>query len=319
MQYNKPHLSYTDQLTLLKSRGLDVADDVAALAALKEIGYYRFSAYLYPFRELLGPGSTPGSPVQFRSDQFAPGSSFEQARELYDFDQKLRMVTMEGARHYELALRAQISYVLGKRDPHGHMVPSVLNLFGPNNATYDVWVVKYNKLVSQSKMTDFVRHFLVKYNSALPVWVAVEVMDFGSLTRLFEVMNKVDKNEIARHFGVKTGDRLDLWHKSLNYLRNKCAHHSRLWNANLLYEIGAFPPAVVGPSLSHVATNPNPEQKLYRVAAILAYMLRESGASPRWAYSFRERVLKLPAVAGQSPESNMGFPTGWGVEPLWAR
>jgi len=48
--YNKPHLSFQQQLDLLKARGLEVTDDVAALAYLARIGYYRLSAYWYPLR-----------------------------------------------------------------------------------------------------------------------------------------------------------------------------------------------------------------------------------------------------------------------------
>ena len=46
--YNKPHLSFQQQLKLLKARGLEVTDDDAALAYLNRIGYYRLSAYCYP-------------------------------------------------------------------------------------------------------------------------------------------------------------------------------------------------------------------------------------------------------------------------------
>lgn len=46
-RYDKPHLTFDQQLDLLTSRGLTVNDRNAALAALRAVGYYRLSAYLY--------------------------------------------------------------------------------------------------------------------------------------------------------------------------------------------------------------------------------------------------------------------------------
>ena len=42
--YTKPYLSLPDQLRLIKSRGLQVADDVEAVDCLHRNGYYRLSA-----------------------------------------------------------------------------------------------------------------------------------------------------------------------------------------------------------------------------------------------------------------------------------
>ena len=49
MEYLKPHLSISQQTSLLMQRGL--MGDASLLATrLKNVGYYRFSAYLHPFR-----------------------------------------------------------------------------------------------------------------------------------------------------------------------------------------------------------------------------------------------------------------------------
>jgi abortive infection bacteriophage resistance protein len=45
--YKKPYLTFQEQLALLKSRGLLVTNDEAALSCLERIGYYRLSAYWY--------------------------------------------------------------------------------------------------------------------------------------------------------------------------------------------------------------------------------------------------------------------------------
>lgn len=44
----KPWLSFSEQLELLRERGLQVEDRAAALDYLKRLGYYRLSGYWYP-------------------------------------------------------------------------------------------------------------------------------------------------------------------------------------------------------------------------------------------------------------------------------
>ncbi len=49
--YQKPFLRFAEQLQLLKARGLRVSDETTAMDYLRRIGYYRLSAYWYPFRD----------------------------------------------------------------------------------------------------------------------------------------------------------------------------------------------------------------------------------------------------------------------------
>lgn len=53
VSYNKPHLAYPQQVELLVDRGMLVADQEKAINYLEGIGYYRLSAYWYPFRKII--------------------------------------------------------------------------------------------------------------------------------------------------------------------------------------------------------------------------------------------------------------------------
>ncbi len=69
-------------------------------------------------------------------------------------------------------------------------------------------------------------------HSLPPIWIAVEIMSFGDIVRIFR---SYDSN-LTREFSAEIGipDRvLESWLLSLNYIRNICAHHSRLWNREL--------------------------------------------------------------------------------------
>ena len=109
--YAKGHKTYLEQVDILRSRGLVIKDVDLAVDTLKRIGYYRFSAYLYPMRELL-----PSNPTrhEYRSDVFISGATFEDALALYDFDIKFRAFLGDAIREVELALRALLAHVLGE-------------------------------------------------------------------------------------------------------------------------------------------------------------------------------------------------------------
>ncbi|MDP3268324.1 MAG: hypothetical protein Q8M40_04680 [Legionella sp.] len=52
-RYNKPYLTFEQQLELLKSRGLEVTNDITALEYLRRLGNYRLSGYWDPCRKII--------------------------------------------------------------------------------------------------------------------------------------------------------------------------------------------------------------------------------------------------------------------------
>jgi len=65
-KYNKPALTFRQQLELLESRGLKIGDRAAAEAFLADTNYYRLSAYCIPFqskRDVFVPNATFTSPT----------------------------------------------------------------------------------------------------------------------------------------------------------------------------------------------------------------------------------------------------------------
>lgn len=54
------------------------------------------------------------------------------------------------------------------------------------------------------------------------------------MSQLFAMMMVADKEKIAAKYGVNDWRVFQSWLRSLNYLRNLGAHHSRLWNRNVI-------------------------------------------------------------------------------------
>lgn len=137
MAYIKPWLSIGDQLVQLKSRGMQVSDDVKAADYLERIGYYRLSGYWYDFRQRGAPfcpfdaetGRKPKKvhierPVQ---DEFKPGTRFHDAVDLYVFDKKLRLLALDALERIEVALRVDLSHRLGQKDAFAYLKPDLFH------------------------------------------------------------------------------------------------------------------------------------------------------------------------------------------------
>ena len=66
--YTKQALSISEQIELLKSRGLNIADSSKAVKFLGEVSYFRFVQYLRPMEE------------DKTTHQFKPNSRFEDVK-----------------------------------------------------------------------------------------------------------------------------------------------------------------------------------------------------------------------------------------------
>lgn len=324
-QYSKPHLPYDQQLSLLVSRGMTYSDQGLVLRTLKRVGYYRLSAYSYPFREPVNK-QHPNGALDGRSERFLDGTTFEQVAALYEFDSKLRSCLGHALETLEVGLAVHIGYVAGKRDPFVHLDRKFLDATAcakPDKESrqqdvYEAWLDRYERHRKDAKNEEYVKHFTLNYESKLPIWVATEVLSFGSLVRLFSLLEPSDRTKIASLLGVKNGHALHGWLLSLNVLRNHCAHHGRVWNRVLAYPPSRLPAGIVQDEARHLAYVDDANRgKLYFMATLLAYLVIKIDPDSNWPRTFRTLIKKFPATSGITPQTAMGFPADWELEPLW--
>ena len=82
-QYTKKALAAPEQVNLLKSRGLIIADEKNAVHTLNHINYYRLSAYIYPLLK------------DKENHIFKENVSFQNIIDLYNFDRELRLLFLD--------------------------------------------------------------------------------------------------------------------------------------------------------------------------------------------------------------------------------
>lgn len=319
--YRKPHLDIPGQVALLRSRGMDVADPVKAAGYLERVGYYRLSGYWYPLRQSRVGLGADGKPAIQVLDDFRTGASFGQAVDLYVFDKRLRLLFLDAIERIEVAVRVDIALLLSARDPWAHRKAALLpGSFArridtrTGRTAHQDWLARLDQLADRSK-DEFVRHFKVRYSGSLPIWIAIELWDFGMLSTFLAGMAVADQILIGAKYGVQRPELLTGWMRGINLVRNICAHHGRLWNRSLADQ--PKPPRLGELSLlDHVATNVFAQSRLYGVAAPMQFLLRTINPTTTWSARLRDQLATFPTAPGAAIAQS-GFPTGWHMLPLW--
>jgi len=213
--FEKLPLTYDDQLSLLESRGLIAENRPKALFLLENISYYRLSAYWYPLQ------------VDRQNHQFRQGSRFTTAFQYYCFDKELRKLVSNELEKIEISVRAKMIYILSHE--YGPFWYEKSELFrNPGGHAFSIAKIEqeFNRSDEQ-----FIKSFKKKYLDPLPPsWMIFEIISFGSLSTMYSKLRPGRTvKEIASHYGLPSPV-FESWLHCQVYLRNVCAHHSRLWN-----------------------------------------------------------------------------------------
>ncbi len=254
-------------------------------------------------------------------DNFIPGTTFKEATDLYTFDSRLRLITLDALERLEVSLRTEVALTLGR---HGATAYRQTKYFGPRfkkpikrtgPTRHRDWLQRFDKRFNDSKDA-FAEHFRTKYpGDDMPIWIAVELLDFGPLSHLISGMTFADKLLIGKDYGAIKPNQLQSWARSMAFVRNVCAHHARLWNKPLV-NAPALQGNDVPVELQHILNAPGAESRIYAIACILRYLLQFANPRTRWKTRFIDHIETFP----NSPRVSLsaaGFPNGWKNEALW--
>lgn len=280
----KPALTFEQQLSRLRDeRGLIIEDEESTIEKLKRYNYYRLSAYMKPY--MVG-------------EKFRPGTTFNQIVQLYEFDKKLRQLVMSILEPIEITIKTQVAYLLGvKYGPLGYKNKE----FFKNEPHHDGFLKKLDREIESASKTRtaFILHHMTEYDGQLPIWVAVEIMSFTTISLVFKNMLNEDQREIARGYFGHDEDFVSSWLYTLSYVRNISAHHSRLFNRSIIY------PAKLEKKERSLRF---PDNRLFAVLFVAKKLCREASD---WD-SFLSNLHVLIDQFEGKPERNMiWFPKNW--------
>ena len=294
--YQKPWLSYGDQVAKLVSRGLTVTDHAAAERFLSHVNFYRFSGYCLAFEQ----------PRHF----FPQGVTFEDISGAYAFDVTLRDLLTDALEVIEIDVRAWLAFHFGrKHGAFGHTDPA--SFFGKFD--HANLMVRLQEEADRSSEL-FIKHFRSKYAEYpdLPVWMLTEVMSFGTLTRMFRGMDRRDQKAVSSRYGLQAVTfGTILLH--LVYVRNLCAHHGRLWDR--VWSIKPTLPA--GPQWQRPALPGN--DRLFSTLCLVQHLLNGCPAIDSFAPDWRDQLHRLLRTPPNTLNALtcMGMPANWDQHTVW--
>jgi abortive infection bacteriophage resistance protein len=307
--YEKPATTIAQQIVMLTERGMLSHDPDLVERWLRTVGYYRLSAYWHPYE-------LPAQNGETRSKNFKPDTNFEDIVDIYVFDRKLRLLMMEAIERVEISLRSRWTNRLSlETTPHAHTDPRLFN------SGWD-HVKMLSKLCERTEQSRelFVEHYRNKYCEPFvpPLWVVTELMTLGQLSHWLSATRDLNiRSAVAKDMGMPSGEVLESIIKYLSYIRNICAHHSRLWNRRTVKRlpmIKRFRESMV------IIQSPDknqfqPENLVYNCLVVLIMLLRHQSPDT----TFASRVAEL--VSGRAPwqMKAMGFPDDWLKLPVWAK
>jgi len=305
---NKPAFTISDQIELLKSRGMLFRDEIKAYVQLKKISYYRLKGYWWDVQN---------DPILHT---FQPNVYFEDIIERYDFDRQLRIILFDAIEQIEIALRTKMIY---------HLSIAYGGLWYLNETLFDNTVIIQNGITSTTHLLAldelqkefnrsqeiFIKNQRLRYpRQNVDAWKILEVASMGTLSKLYKnLRNKLpEKAIIANEMGLNSTFTFVGWLESITLLRNLIAHHSRLWSRSM----------VKSPSMQ--LNNPveawfvqplRPKQlnKPFAIISCMIYLYNNLNHSDEIKRKIVDLIDKYPNVSIYK----YGFFNNWRSEPLW--
>lgn len=272
-----------------------VEDHDYAKHYLKNINYYRLSAYWLPFE------------IDHSNHRFKPGTRFEDVLQHYNFDRELRLLLLDAIERIEVAVRTAWAYELShKVNSHAYLD---ITLF-KNAGVYQRCLQNLQEEINRSSEI-FIDHYRSKYDTPRlpPIWAIVEVLSLGQLSRWYSNLHRKFSRNIAQNFELDSSVLTSFLHH-LSIIRNLCAHHSRVWNRLYVFQLrlpNSGPLSLLG------SLNPQEPKRLYNTLILVLHLLSRISPDSLWREKFQYLLRLHPMVQAAA----MGFPRDWQDQSVW--
>lgn len=217
LKSHQPALDVNQQIENLKEKNLIFEDETAAAKFLNDVSYFRLiKAYSLGLKDKNGP--------------YRDQASFDLLKELYLFNSNFRHLLFPQIEKIEVNLRCRLGNYFC-------LQYGVLGYLDDSNfcdlARHQDFLEDIEKDIAYNSKSPFVKNFQTNYiGGNLPFYALLEVMTFGTLSKLFQNLKQQDRKAISKMYGVPY-TYFESWIESIAYVRNVCAHYGRLYNAKL--------------------------------------------------------------------------------------
>lgn len=315
--FTKPYRTPADLIQDLKAKNLSFRNEPDAEKLLSQISYYHFKIYLHPLIDKNGQ-----NPKHYQNNTF-----FETGVELYRFDEELRSLMFKIIAKIEVKLRSRLDHTISgiSVDPFWYLNDSWF--FTPGNNTRNIDSIRdrissdFNRegeMYAKNFRSKYYNESHDKYKNLPPFWIASELMSLGQVFKIYSAIdfsyfnglsapNNSALNNLAREFGARNYRVLVNWIQRIRDVRNRCAHHSRLWNAKLAAA------SDINSLLTYMPTQTN---RPYGTIVVVQQMIKSLQIN---SISLQQelQILFQRYPASVSYMSETGFPSNWSSDPFW--
>lgn len=298
-KYNKPALSLRHLAELMVMCGiLDVSlEDLEN--KLRFVNYYRLRGYTYPYQDNIKEDAP-----------FKLGTKWQDIWNDYCLDQELRLLLFDGISRYEIAFRSVVTLALCAE--FGSQWYEQRELF-ESEEHFRENLNELSILWNRSQ-EEFKSHYENNYDNSQkpPAWMLFETATMGIVSKEFSSLKcGLDaKKRVLKVFGFNRSQSgvFISWNHHLNYVRNICAHHARLFSRTF-----TITPTFCK-NYPDVWVSKEPEKhKVYASICILVHLL--SICSPEYPFKMKIRELLLRTTENQ--REMMGVPEDWMEQALF--
>lgn len=227
-QYPKQILDIPQQIQSYIDAEMEMSSRDDVEKALKTIGYYRLRGYSF-------------QRYNNATKKYIPGTKFDDIIKLYYFDQELSRMLFSMISKIEVALRVRLVDALLI---HGDALILQDSSIFKEKKTY--WQNMSTIASEIARANDvFIKHNFDKHEGEVPVWATVEVLSFGTLSKIiknlktgagsaYAVLMEHYKYVSQKGNEVKPSQKMfTSWVQAVAVLRNMCAHNSRVYNRTI--------------------------------------------------------------------------------------
>lgn len=341
-----PPLSIPELADKLIQHGVRCRDDKERElieTRLRSIAYYKLEEYSWPFRTLDDPA------LNTRKSSFKTETPIGLIWNNYLFDRRLRLLLMDAVERIECAVKNLFSQVLVEAAGHNHpqserqLFPNFQAPQKPDDKDqYETWLGSMQKALRRDDSPRTVFSMADHHVSdvvEIPIWLLMEVCSYGAFRNLLRASDPNIQSTFAKEIRFP----LDFVRSSLklfNKVRNKCAHHRRIWNLSwsatpkprkrnkmttpyFTAKLGQEAWYSAWDDAQHKWTIPNTPQGKHSVGVrstafviLLAKVwLDHVAQTSHW----KERVEEVVSPAGELTKvaEDAGFPEHFFEHPLW--
>lgn len=236
----KEYKTFNQQLTILRSRGLEVPTNGQPKRFLEEENYYNV---INGYKDLFL--KRDGYKNLLIPEQYREGASFNELKSLFLFDRELRILFLKYVLVFENSFKTVISHEFCRKYPKPNSYLEIKNYVDNNPKKVLQQIAILTKTIHDKVDKEgAIKHYIEEYGS-VPLWVLVNYLTIGNVAHLYDVLTDADKNVIAKFYYDKyvkqyksndivriSSEDLASALKIINLVRNKCAHDERLYNSN---------------------------------------------------------------------------------------